>query len=68
MAIIGDPVLIRGWALAGVLPLPAADAAAARAAWAALPADVGLVVLTPHAAAALERGPDRPAVLRAVLP
>jgi vacuolar-type H+-ATPase subunit F/Vma7 len=54
---IGERERVRGFALAGVHVAAADDADAARAAWGELPADVGLVILTAaaHAALALER-------------
>ncbi len=69
VAVLGEAVHVAGFALAGALVLPAEDEAAVRDAWATVPADVGLVVLTPLAARAL--GPDRhadPTRLTAVLP
>lgn len=53
VAAIGAEVLVRGLALAGVLVLPAEEPGAVRDAWRRLPAEVGLVLLTPGAAAAL---------------
>jgi vacuolar-type H+-ATPase subunit F/Vma7 len=53
---IGESERLRGFALAGVHMAVAEDAAGARAAWHALAVDVGLVILTPAAHAAL--GPD----------
>ena len=50
---IGEGGRLRGFALAGVDVAAAADPAGARTAWAALPADVALVILTPAAHAAL---------------
>ncbi len=47
---IGEEQRVRGFALAGVGVVPAADETAARGAWAALADDVGLVILTPAAA------------------
>ena len=61
VAAIGAPGRrLGGFALAGALVLPAEDDDAVRGAWAALPADVAVVVLTAAAAAALGR-PPRPA-------
>jgi vacuolar-type H+-ATPase subunit F/Vma7 len=60
VAVIGEEPLVRGFGLAGALVLPAADAPAARAAWAALPDDVAVVILTAAAAAALDTGIDWP--------
>ncbi len=47
---IGEEQRVRGFALAGVGVVAAADETAARAAWEALDDDVGLVILTPAAA------------------
>lgn len=69
-AAIGSEPLVRGFALAGVLVVPAEDPAGVRRAWAGLPDDVELVVLTRAAAAALDRGLDgrRDGRLTAVMP
>jgi len=53
VAAIGEEWRIRGFALAGVDLVAVADETAARAAWEALEADVGLVILTPAAAQGL---------------
>ncbi len=50
---IGEQEQLRGFALAGVEVAVADDPAGARAAWAALPPEVALVILTPAAHAAL---------------
>ncbi len=50
---IGEEQRLRGFALAGVGVIAAADETAARAAWEALDAEVGLVILTPAAAQGL---------------
>jgi len=81
MAVIGEEVRVRGFALAGALVFAAEDAAGARAAWRSLPADVAVTVLTPRAAgwlqdvtsggaaAATADGlPQRPGVLPVVMP
>jgi hypothetical protein len=68
IAILGGPAEIRGWAMAGLQPAPAEDAAQARERWAALPADVGLVILTRSAAAALQTEISTAGPLVAVLP
>lgn len=80
LAAIGEWPRVRGFALAGALVLEADDAASARSAWAALPADVEVVVLTPAAARAVGpagagpglgpagAGPGRPRLLPVVLP
>jgi vacuolar-type H+-ATPase subunit F/Vma7 len=53
VAVIGETVRVRGYALAGAVVYECADAAAARTAWAALDEDVAVVVLTPAAAHAI---------------
>ncbi|MGO9081360.1 MAG: V-type ATP synthase subunit F [Streptosporangiaceae bacterium] len=50
VAVLGDELQIQGFALAGAVLCPAADAAAARAACRSLPADVAVLVLTAQAA------------------
>jgi len=65
IAAIGTGMAVRGFGLAGALVLPAEDAHEVRAAWAALPSDVELVILTPAAAQAVGPATDR---LVAVLP
>ncbi|GAA1469454.1 V-type ATP synthase subunit F [Microbacterium thalassium] len=57
IAVIGEEHLVDGYRLAGATVLLAAGADAVRRAWDALPGDVGVVVLTAQAAAAL--GEDR---------
>lgn len=57
LAAIGERRRVTGLATAGVVVLPAEDPETVRAAWRGLPADVGLVILTPAAAAALGPGP-----------
>lgn len=53
---IGEQERLRGFALAGVKLAVADDPAGARVAWAALPPEVSLVILTPAAHAALTAG------------
>ena len=69
-AVIGEPLVIEGYGLAGAVLCPAADRAAARAAWQGLPADVVVAVLTPAAAEWIgaETRSGRPDVLAVVLP
>jgi vacuolar-type H+-ATPase subunit F/Vma7 len=55
VAAIGEEQRVRGFALAGVDVMTAANETAARAAWEALDAEVGLVILTPAAAHGLRR-------------
>jgi hypothetical protein len=66
VAIGGEP--LSGYALAGVAVIPAADPASVRAAWGGLPTDVGLVLLTPPARAALDEVIQDRDVLWIVLP
>ncbi len=66
---IGEHARIEGFALAGVALAPAADAAAALAAWEALPDDVALLLLTPAAAAAIgDRSRERPRLVCVEVP
>jgi len=68
-AVIGEAVRTAGFALAGAVVLPAESPEEARAAWASLPADIAVLVLTPRAAAWLgEALPSRRDVLLAVMP
>ena len=68
-AVIGEAVRTAGFALAGAVVLPAGSPEEARAAWDSLPADIAVLVLTPHAAAWLGEAPQsRRAVLLAVMP
>ncbi len=53
IAAIGERARLGAFALAGVLVDAANDADSMVAAWKALPADVGVVILTPAAYAAL---------------
>jgi vacuolar-type H+-ATPase subunit F/Vma7 len=72
LAVIGERTQVEGWALAGALVATAETPDQVRAAWSQLLSrDVGAVLLTPAAAAALttepgRRGPYGPVV--AVLP
>jgi len=66
---LGDGLRLAGYALVGVDVRAASDPEAARAAWAALPPDVALAILTPDARAALtERLHERPDLLWVTLP
>ena len=68
-AVIGEAVRTAGFALAGAVVLSAESPEEARAAWASLPADIAVLVLTPRAAAWLgEALPSRHDVLLAVMP
>ncbi|MFE1248435.1 hypothetical protein [Streptomyces sp. NPDC058735] len=53
VAAIGERLRVLGLATAGVVVLPADDADAVREAWRRLPAETGLVIVTPAAARAL---------------
>ncbi len=67
IAVLGERHRVEGFALAGATVFDAADAGSVREAWARLPDDVAVVVLTPAAAHALEDVVQaRP--LRVVLP
>jgi hypothetical protein len=80
MAVIGEEMCVRGFALAGALVFATEDAAGARAAWRSLPPDVVVAVLTPRAAgwlrdvtggaaaSPLDGVPRRPGVLPVVMP
>jgi vacuolar-type H+-ATPase subunit F/Vma7 len=50
--VLGEPARVVGYALAGALAIEAEGEEVARA-WASLPPDISLVVLTPAAAQAL---------------
>jgi len=65
---IGEEASVSGFALAGAAVHVAADAAAVVSAWERLDDDVGLVVLTPRAAAALGRRLRSASALVCVLP
>ncbi len=69
VAVIGEPLRICGYGLAGAVLCPASDQAEAVAAWRALPDDIAVAVLTPSVERwlASEIG-RRPGVLRVLLP
>lgn len=67
IAVLGAGHRVEGFALAGAIVFDAADSDSVRDAWASLPDDVAVVVLTPAAADALaDVVQARP--LRVVLP
>jgi hypothetical protein len=68
VAVLGESALTRGYVIAGCHVLPADDAAAARRAWAGLPENTSLVILTPAAAAALSGQRAASPILTAVMP
>lgn len=53
VAVLGEQTSVAGYALAGAVTLCAEDAQEVLTAWAALPDDIDVVVLTPRAAEAL---------------
>jgi vacuolar-type H+-ATPase subunit F/Vma7 len=53
IVVLGESIAVDAYALAGATVVRAEDADAARRAWAALPGDVAVVVLTAAAAVAL---------------
>ena len=65
---IGSDLELAGYALAGVEVTAADDPDAVRRAWAGIGRDVGLVLLTRNAAAAVPDPPDRADLLCVVLP
>ncbi|HET6795063.1 MAG TPA: hypothetical protein VFH45_11500 [Acidimicrobiales bacterium] len=65
---LGEGPRVEGFALGGAEVLVADDADQVRAAWAALDDDVGVVVLTPSAAAALTGETVPPGLLSVVMP
>ena len=69
IAAIGEEARLAGYALAGAAVHPASDADQVRSAWARLPDDVALLVLTDASRAALGTllG-ERPRLLWAVIP
>jgi len=70
-AVIGEAVRTAGFALAGAVVTTAETAEETRAAWRALPGDIAVLILTPHAAGWLRDPPSlasRPGVLVVVMP
>jgi vacuolar-type H+-ATPase subunit F/Vma7 len=69
LVVLGEASRVEGFALGSASVIAAEDADAVRRAWASLPADVALVVLTYNAAEALESEPaGRQDVLSVVMP
>ncbi|MEU4293131.1 V-type ATP synthase subunit F [Kribbella sp. NPDC026596] len=69
VAVLGEPVRTSGYGLAGAQLLAATTPDEVRRCWHELPADVGVVLLTPAAADALGRQVlESAAVLTVVLP
>lgn len=68
-AVIGEPLRICGYGLAGAVLCPAADQDQALQGWQALPADIAVIVLTAQAARWLSAElAQRPDLLHVVLP
>lgn len=66
---IGEPLRVHGYGLAGAVTCPVSDQAEALSAWRELPGDVAVVVLTSRAAAWLGGElASRPDILHAVIP
>lgn len=69
VAVIGEPLRIYGYGLAGAVLCPAGNESEALVAWRELPGDVAVVVLTPRAAGWLDADlGGRPGMLHVVLP
>jgi len=69
VAVIGEPLRIYGYGLAGAVLCPVADRAQAALAWRELPGDIAVVVLTANAAQWLaDELAASPGVLPVVLP
>ena len=69
VAVIGEPLRIYGYGLAGAVLCPVTDQGQAALAWRDLPEDVAVAVLTPSAARWLAKEiARRPAVLPVLLP
>jgi vacuolar-type H+-ATPase subunit F/Vma7 len=69
IAVIGEPLRVYGYGLAGALTYPVSDQAEVLNAWRELPGDVAVVVLTSRAAAWLgDELASRPDALHAVMP
>lgn len=69
LVVIGDPVWVEGFVLAGATVLPATDPDGVRAAWDGLPEDAAVLVMTADAAEALgDALEERPYLLSVVIP
>lgn len=68
VVVLGEPALVAGYALAGATVIPASEPAEVRRAWADLPPDTTLVILTEAAARTLPDKPGRTGPLIAVMP
>ena len=68
-AVIGEPLAIYGYGLAGAVLCPVSDQGQAALAWRDLPDDIAVAVLTPQAARWLASDlARRPGVLPVLLP
>lgn len=67
VVVLGEPALVAGYALAGATVITAVDPAEARRAWANLPADTALVILTVAAAQALPDDAERAGPMTVVM-
>jgi vacuolar-type H+-ATPase subunit F/Vma7 len=65
VVVLGERLLVEGFALAGAEVVAADSAEAARSAWSALGEDVAVVVLTPAAASALAGAGEAPTAAQA---
>jgi len=68
LVVLGEAARVGNFALGGATVIPAEDPEAVRRSWQALPDEVGVVVLTEQAAAALGDVAERDRVLRVVMP
>ena len=69
VAVIGEEVRIRGFAMAGVIAFPAETEDETRSAWRSFGAEVAVVILTPRAADCLAGHlGERPDALTVVMP
>jgi vacuolar-type H+-ATPase subunit F/Vma7 len=58
VAVLGERIRVQGFGLVGALVVVAEDPGSVRDGWRTLPDDVGVVILTPAAAAALDGATD----------
>ena len=69
LVVLGEAARVDGFALGGATVIPVEDPGAVRRAWASLPHDVAVVVLTHQAASALDVDANRRnGVLSVVMP
>jgi vacuolar-type H+-ATPase subunit F/Vma7 len=66
---LGETARVQGFAVAGALVFPADEQHDVSSAWDTLPADLGVLILTPAAARLLDaRLDERPNLLAVVMP